>query len=62
MKSLEWVHRDGCNAYCSRCGGKSIFVHGVTVNGRLYKYWRWWKEFKRHHAKCVERENYGEEV
>ena len=54
-----WLYRDGIDARCDRCGGRSRWVVGTRL--RLFwdsikgtsGYWRWWQGFKRRHGRCV---------
>jgi len=54
-----WITRNEAmtKAECHRCGGMSIymFLSHWFVNGRHFTKWKWWREFKRTHKKCVER-------
>lgn len=59
MKSKPWTILDKSKANCTRCGGTSIWMPGVTtVRGMDFKpldFFRWWKRFKQVHSKCIER-------
>lgn len=54
MKRPPWVTRDGDDAFCSRCGGKShfVFMYKWRPNSN-FTYWHWWDKFKKTHKNCI---------
>ena len=55
-KTPPWCKREDDTATCSRCGGISQYVFFIDdVTKKRYRYWYWWKQFKKHHRKCIER-------
>lgn len=60
MKSKSWIVLDGNRGHCTRCGGVSVWVPGVTMPRAGFRegpldFWRWWRRFKQAHAQCVVR-------
>lgn len=54
-----WIGRQGSTATCAHCGGISTwfplpeFRVGCSGRPRVFGFWYWWGEFKKHHKKCI---------
>lgn len=62
-KRANWISKENNIATCKRCGAISKYMKLIDWYTTSYSpveknflYWKWWKEFKKCHKKCVSKD------